>query len=226
MTAEETVAVQIARRVGEILNLNSADNVINSVKLCRLSAVVQNQSSGTPGAGLSGGLLQESLWVDMLLESGFGFTKETTDATTVDADYYMDGIPISHKTIGYKGTGDLALAWSKNPPDGLQRTVFNAPMAIACMKKPGARTWGLVDFGYYVVPLDYLRSQIQFNSNNKTDSLISRHQVVSAIEYSRAIESFVPLPYDHDWGLRKSLSHWRAGLGAVIENEHSEGTPS
>jgi hypothetical protein len=214
MTDFEILAIQIAKAVGEILQKQSDDAVSNMVKLCRLSSVLQNQIKG-PGAGLSGGVQQENLWVDMLLESDNAFSKTVGIGKVTDADYYYNGNPISHKTIGYRGAGTLALTWSKNPPGGLKREDFLATVAIACTACNETKFWRDSPYGYYVIPLDYLNDKIMFSANNKTDSLISANQVRSAIQYARTIGSFVPLAYEHDWGVGKKLSHWSAGLAGI-----------
>lgn len=209
MTDYEVLACQIAKSVEYVLKSQSSDGVSNMIKLCRLSSVLQNQITG-PGAGLSGGVQQENLWVDMLLESNEGFTKTVTTGQVTDADYYYKGNPISHKTIGYKGSGILALTWSKNPPEGLKRNDFLATVAIAC-----TASWKDTQYGYYVIPLDYLNEKIVFTSNNKTDTLISANQVRAAIHYAKELGSYVPLSYVHSWGIGKKLSHWKAGLSGV-----------
>jgi hypothetical protein len=214
MTDSEMLAIQIAKAVGEILQKQSDDGVSNMVKLCRLSSVLQNQIQG-PGAGLSGGVQQENLWVDMLLESDHAFMKTVGIGKVTDADYYYKGNPISHKTIGYRGAGALALTWSKNPPGGLKREDFLATVAIACTASNETKFWRDSPYGYYVIPLDYLNDKIVFSANNKTDTLISANQVRSAIQYARTIGSFVPLAYEHNWGVGKKLSHWKAGLAGI-----------
>jgi hypothetical protein len=214
MTDFEILAIQIAKAAGNILQQQSDDGVSNMVKLCRLSSVLQNQIKG-PGAGLSGGVQQENLWVDMFLESDHAFSKTVAIGKVTDADYYYDGNPISHKTIGYAGKGNLALTWSKNPSTGLNREDFLATVAIACTASNETKFWRDTPYGYYVIPLDYLNDKIVFSSNNKTDTLISPNQVRLAIQYARTIGSFVPLAYEHDWGVGKKLSHWRAGLAGI-----------
>lgn len=203
--------------VKEILGLLSDEDVPNELKLCGLSSVLQNQSAGQSGAGLTGGQQQESLWIDMLTMSDSRFTQYYRASPVQDADYYFQGYPISHKTISWNGTGDLALAWSKNPPGGIQRTVFRASMAIALTRRPTSGKWGGIKNGYYLIPLDYLQQQITFSSNNKTDSLIVNKHVIDAIRYAESVGLIVPLAYDHAWGKGKYLSYWGAGLRAVIE---------
>lgn len=208
----------VLEAVKRVLRTVSPENITNEVKLCRLSSVLRNQSAGQNGAGLTGGQQQESLWVDMLTLGDVRFTIGG-DIKIDDADYYFQGYPISHKTIGWTGPGDLALAWSKNPFGGLQRTEFKASVAIALTRKPAGGKWQGIQNGYYIVPLDFLKDNIVFSSNNKTDSLIKANQVISAIRYADRSGLMVPLAYDHEWGRGKYLSYWGAGLNSVIGKE-------
>lgn len=213
-----TLCRTVIEAVRTVLAAPSTDGVTNAVKLCRLSAVLQNQISGRSGAGLTGGQLQEALWVDMLSGADARFAARSSAAVVADADYYFEDYPISHKTVGWAGTGALALAWSKNPPGGLQRTEFKASMAIALTHRPVTRgQWSGIANGYYVVPLDYLRQHVVFSSNNKTDSLIETRYVIAALQYAERESLMIPLPYDHEWGQGKFLSTWRVGLQAVAE---------
>ena len=216
MTDHMKSCLEAIRTVRIILNTKNQENLKNEEIICRLSSVLSNQSAGQNGAGLTGGQQQESLWVDMLTSANLGFTHESEFATG-DADYYFEHYPISHKTIGWNGTGDLALAWSKNPPGGLQRTEFKSSMAIALTRKSSGGKWDNMKNGYYIVPLDYLQGHISFSSNNKTDSLIKADQVIAAIKYSCSLELTVPLPYNHEWGKGKHLSYWGAGLKSITQ---------
>jgi hypothetical protein len=69
-------------------------------------------NAGTKGAGLSGGVAQEKLWREMLADMKAGFTDlPPAGSETAEADYYFNGYPLSHKTIGYKSKKpELALA--------------------------------------------------------------------------------------------------------------------
>jgi hypothetical protein len=213
-----TCCQKVIAAVRAVLNAPSDDGVDNVVKLCRLSSVLQNQNSGTRGAGLTGGQLQEALWVGMLTSVDRRFTARSPAEVVTDADYYFDDYPISHKTIGWAGSGALALAWSKNPPGGIQRTEFKASMAIALTHRPATRgQWADIENGYYVVPLDYLSTHIRLSSNNKTDSLIDTRYVLDALRYAASRSLMIPLAYDHDWGKGKVLSTWRVGLKAVSD---------
>jgi hypothetical protein len=214
MTDHMKSCKEVIEAVRQVLKTVTDENVSNEEKLCRLSSVLQCQSAGQNGAGLTGGQQQESLWVDMLTSANVGFSQKS-DFAIDDADYYFKDYPISHKTIGWNGNGALALAWSKNPPGGLQRTEFKASMAVALTRKSSGGMWANIPNGYYVVPLDYLQKNIEFSSNNKTDSLIKPDQVITAIRYANSVGLMLPLAYNHEWGKGKHLSYWGAGLQGI-----------
>ena len=206
--------------VAKILEETSTDCVRNGVKLCRLTSVVQQQLRGQNGAGLMGGMLQEAIWRDMLVSRSERF-KLNSRTLTADADYYFDGHPFSHKSIGWNGTGDLALAWSKNPVGGLQRMDFTASMAIAVTRKPAVRKggrWYELPNGYYLVPLTYLRRAIRpenFVRNNKTNSVIPAAHVVTALRYAHKQGLWVSLDFDYEWGEGRVLSYWSVPIKFV-----------
>ena len=184
-----------------------------ALRFSTLAAILFRQNEGKQGAGLTGGKQQEDLFRDMLLYSDKRFS-ETGTPEVKDADYYFNNLPPSHKTIGYNGGGDLALAWSKNGPDGLVRNKFHASMVIMCFRdqtKGGALKGQLQ--GAYVVPRDWLQDNISFSSNNKTDSLISASEIVRAMAYATSHALFVPLTYRHEAGGAARVSLWYSGAG-------------
>lgn len=201
----------------------------NNDVLCYLSSILVHQTAGKPGAGLTGGMLQESLWVDMLTAGPhFSSSPESPSNAMIDADYYFDDYPISHKTIGprnWNGTGspplsgsDLALAWSKNPEGGVQRLKFNASIAIAYTghRNPSSKSqWGKLEHGYYMIPLDWL-DNITLKSNNKTDSLISKSDVLTLMIKAKEKSLFAKLDFDYFRGKPYKLSYFKLGLDGII----------
>ena len=184
-----------------------------AVRFSTLAAILFRQNEGKQGAGLTGGKQQEDLFRDMLLYSDKRFSEKGTLGVK-DADYYFNNFPISHKTIGYNGNGDLALAWSKNGPGGLVRNKFHASMVIMCFRnltKNGPLKGQLQ--GAYVVPRDWLQANISFKSNNKTDSLISASEIARAMAFAKSKRLFVPLAYQHGAGGAARVSLWYSGAG-------------
>jgi hypothetical protein len=59
------------------------------------------------GAGLTGGVMREDAFVDMLvLACPTRVSRKKDSGTVPDADYYIDGIPVSHKSISSRSGSD------------------------------------------------------------------------------------------------------------------------
>jgi hypothetical protein len=192
-----------------------------------LASVLQNMTAGTKGAGLSGGVAQENLWREMLadMQNGFSDKPKNTQATA-EADYYFNDYPLSHKTIGYKSGGGaaLALAWSKNPPGGLQRTEFTSSMLILNYKpQPVGKlikdaNWRRAKQGAHIIPLPDLQNIVKkFGSNNKTDSLIESKYVGQLITFSQDNGYSVYFDFDYNAGKDYVLSYWRHGIRGAVK---------
>lgn len=210
------ICFDFAEEVKRILKVELSDGETCESRLCFLSSVLQNQGKGQLGAGLTGGIFQESLWKDMFFSQAPNLFSEPT---TKDADYCFKGVPLSHKTIGWRGSGSLALAWSKNPEGGLQRTEFKSSMVIACTKQPKKRgLWERIPIGLYVIPVTWIQQNVALSSNNKTDSLIEPKYTVKGMRYALENNLFVPVNYDHKSGENLKLSFWSAGRVATVQN--------
>jgi hypothetical protein len=189
-----------------------------------LASVLQNMSAGTKGAGLSGGVAQENLWREMLADMKVGFTDQPPEGSeTAEADYYFKGYPLSHKTIGYKAKNPaLALAWSKNPPGGLQRTEFTTSMVILNFKPQSQRgkdtNWLDARQGAHIIPLPDLKEiVVKFGDNNKTDSLITSEDVGRLIAFSQNNDLSVYFDFDNTVGEGLVLSYWRGGKKGAVQ---------
>jgi len=189
-----------------------------------LASVLQNMSAGTKGAGLSGGVAQENLWREMLADMKVGFTDQPPEGSeTAEADYYFKGYPLSHKTIGYKAKNpSLALAWSKNPPGGLQRTEFTTSMVILNFKPQSQRgkdtNWLDARQGAHIIPLPDLKEiVVKFGDNNKTDSLITSEDVGRLIAFSHNNDLSVYFDFDNTVGEGLFLSYWRGGKKGAVQ---------
>ena len=183
-----------------------------ALRFSTLAAILFRHNAGRQGGGLTGGKQQEDLFRDMLLYSDKRFS-ETGTPGVKDADYYFNNFPLSHKTIGYTGGGDLVLAWS-NGPNGLVRNKFDASMVIMCFRdrRMGGALKGQLQ-GAYVVPRDWLQGNISFSSNNKIDSLIPASEIARAMAYATSHALFVPLTYRHEAGGAARVSLWYSGAG-------------
>ena len=195
-------------------------------RLLFLASVLQNMGAGTKGAGLSGGVAQENLWREMLADMKVGFTDQASEGSeTAEADYYFKGYPLSHKTIGYKAKNPaLALAWSKNPPGGLQRTEFTTSMVLLNYKPQTQRAkdanWRDARQGAHIIPLPDLREiVVEFDGNNKTDSLITSEYVGKLIAFSQSNNLSVYFDFDNTAGQGFILSYWRGGIKGAVRKE-------
>jgi hypothetical protein len=189
-------------------------------RLLYLTAVLQSQNSGTKGAGLTGGVQQENLWFEMLADGSTLFRRKPPPGVspTKDHDYYFNTYPLSHKTIGRAGSGDLALAWSKNPPGGLQRTEFESSMVVVCTRKPSLRgRWSTIGNGIYVIPLPILKDRVVFRSNNKSDSIICADDVIACMTAATAHGLRIPFKFEPSVGRNRVVSLWHAGRDAIRE---------
>jgi len=211
-----TRCASVANAIKSVWETLGPDGVAFGVRLARLASVIAHANSGQQGAGLTAGVQQENLFKDMLFYADKRF-KPSSPGTSVDADYMFDGYPLSHKTIGAKGSGDLALAWSKNPAGGVQRSDFTSSMVVMSFHARSDRgKWAGLGTGAYVIPADYLQATVILGSNNKTDSLIKSHYVTQAMRHARDIGCMVPLAYNHSVSAGVRLSLWQSGAGESI----------
>jgi hypothetical protein len=152
------------------------------------------------GAGLTGGVMREDAFVDMLESALPGrISRSAAAGATSDADYYIDGIPVSHKSISGPAGSELALSWSKNP-GGSPGRVFEANMTILFLPQEPRTisatptSWQSLPSGIYVIDmqsLEAIRAQGKLVSNNKSDNIIPRQELlkllVSALDDGRFI---------------------------------------
>lgn len=195
-------------------------------RLLFLASVLQNMSAGSKGAGLSGGVAQENLWREMLADMDIGFSDTPPHGgSTKDADYYFKGYPLSHKTLGYNSqSAQLALAWSKNPEQGIQRKEFESSMLILSFRKQRKKSpdanWNMARQGVHIIPLTILPQIVtEFIENNKSDSIIKQEYVGQLIRYSQDNNLSVYFDFDNSLGEGLILSYWRGGTKGAIPKE-------
>jgi len=211
---------QVIHELRRVLELPHSTEGTYLSRFLFLTAVLQSQNSGTKGAGLTGGVQQENLWFEMLSDGSTQFVRKPPQGVrpTKDHDYYFNTYPLSHKTIGYRGSGSLALAWSKNPPGGTQRNEFESSMVIVCTRKPNLRgRWSTIGNGIYIIPLPILKEGVVFQSNNKSDSIISADHVVTCMLTAATHGLRIPFKFDPTVGRYRVMSLWHAGSDAIRE---------
>jgi hypothetical protein len=177
-----------------------------------LSSVIENQENKVAMAKATD---REVLFKEMMRSRIVGFDLKPTDVPIAkDSDYYINGINVSYKTVGYSSPSpQFALAWSKNKPGGIQR-FFESHMMISSFKEPcGKRCtkWVGIQQGFYMVPLGTLKKIVnQFGSNNKTDTLITSNHVEDLIRWAYDNGFHIPFKYDHSAGAKYYLPVWDA----------------
>jgi len=177
-------------------------------------SVIENMFRGKPGAGLSSGVRVEQLVLDFMDEKIKGFSKhQDGKSKNIDSDFVYRNIPFSFKKIGKKG-GQLALAWSKNPEKGVQRTKFTSSIMILFSREASKGQWAGLPHGFYFVPQDFLPT-VRLSKNNKTDSLIKAEEVIKMLFYAKNNSFYVPFEFDDEIGRGYCFSDWHSKPKAV-----------
>jgi hypothetical protein len=193
-----TILSVIAAALSKCSNAAGIDNSEYFARLAKRISI--HLAEVGKGAGLTGGVMREDAFVDMLESALPGrVSRRSESGETSDADYYIDGIPVSHKSITSANGSELALSWSKNPGGSPER-VFEANMTIMFLPlEPrtiavSPTSWQSLPTGIYVidmVSLEQLRSGGRLTANNKSDNIIPRQELlkllIAAIEDSRFI---------------------------------------
>ena len=204
--------------IARVLDCRRIDGTDYLSHFLYLVAVLQSQNSGTKGAGLTGGIEQEKIWIDMLQAGSSAFHRAPPPGTTStdDYDYYWESYPLSHKTIGWRGNGDLALAWSKNPKGGRQRTRFESSIVVVVTRQPSprSRSWDGIGQGVYVIPVTALTG-VTLKANNKSDSIFAAEDVRRCLRESRNAGLHLPFSFDPERGRSRCVSIWHAGPDAI-----------
>jgi hypothetical protein len=175
------------------------------------------------GAGLTGGVMREDAFVDMLISACPTQVSRTKGVGAVpDADYYINGIPVSHKSISSRSGSHLALSWSKNP-SGTPSRNFKAHMAVMFVPTLGslpakpANPWRSLPTGVYVIgvtELETLRKDGKLKSNNKSNDILPKGEIARLM--------YAALTRGHFVGLKSTgapVSHGRISLWKLVAPE-------
>jgi hypothetical protein len=205
---------ELINELEKILNKNG-----NKKKLMEMESVLQNMYQGKPGAGLTSAARREALWIDFFASESKLISRPQSNLC-FDADYYFKGIPFSHKEIGWRGPGDLAISWSKNPQGGKKRINFDASMVLIFLKKHKKRKVS-PKHGIYIIPVETLNDVLspKLTANNKTDSLIKYANLETILNQYHQDQSrlFIPLDYSHEFGEGKYISDWPSRIIKAID---------
>lgn len=143
------------------------------------------------GKGLSTGIMVETVLQEL-------FKKQIEDYEPYhigQADMKICSQPISFKKVGVKSC--LALNWSKN--EKITKPIFEHPILILHLedKKWWERKTGFNEFiprGFYMINAEFCNENVQFKSNNKTNSLINAENVYKMLIYAKTKQWVLFLP--------------------------------
>jgi len=162
------------------------------------------------GAGLTRGQL-----IDKLMTETIEKLPEFEPCHVGQADLRAFGEEYSWKSLTNGGT-TLALSWSKNGESGRRTTSFERDVIILNLKserwytkKNDPRSRIVVERGIYVCDKDYANECVTLGENNKTDSLVSKSDLLHLLTHSTHNGWFVPL--------EKKNTYEYAGIGACLK---------
>lgn len=149
------------------------------------------------GAGLTRGQ-----WIDRLMSETLMGLPSFEPCHDGQADLRAFDSEYSWKTLT-NGAGVLALAWSKNGEGGERVTHFERDIIILNLV---SERWykrrpddPIIERGIYVCDKDYANECVTLGENNKTDSLISKSDLLDMLKHSMTNGWFVPLEKKHDY---------------------------
>jgi len=224
MIDHEAMCCRALDEIKRVLALKRKDGVPFVNHFLFLMSVLHNQHRGTKGAGLTGGLEREKVWIEMLEAGSRTFRRKPPVGASPpprDYDYYWESYPLSHKTIGWSGNGDLALAWSKNPAGGVQRKDFESSIVIVNSHRNTRRgNWAKVGMGVYLIPVPVLIERVTLKSNNKSDSIIGSDDVRACLRHAQDIGLYHAFTFNPEQGRSRYFSMWHASHDAIREQDH------
>jgi hypothetical protein len=178
---------------------NLDENLLEQISECCFEIREHCQSDGK---GLTTGLL-----VDKYLDSIFPkFLPEYEEYHVGEADFKINGIPISFKTIN--GVKSIALAWSKNKETSKRREFWNENIMI--FNRITEQKWAqgptkqfndhdkeyytdIMPCGFYLVN-KCCQNWTKLTQNNKTNSLVDSKYVYEMLKTAKENDLFIPLP--------------------------------
>ena len=220
---EEEKCRSIIKNIKGLLELESElAGVKNLDDYLFMSSIIENQENKIPLAKATD---REILFKQMMKSNIADFNLKPKDAPVVkDSDYYMEGIDVSFKSIGYSSPSpQFALAWSKNNPGGVKR-FFESSMMIVNFRKPcgkKSKKFLGIQQGFYMIPLENLKKIVdKFGSNNKTDTVITSNHVENLIRWAHKNDFHIPFEYNHSVGEKYYLPLW--GAKPILKSCYSQ----
>jgi hypothetical protein len=154
------------------------------------------------GAGLSSGI-----FIDMLLcEFLSNKLEKCEEYHNGECDIKINDINFSLKKINGKSL--LALDWSKNKNDSINKDIFTHNIILINTKT--CQWWKknpnninidddidytkIIKSAFYIIDKDYCKENIKLSSNNKSNSIITHQNVYKMIDNSIKNGSYIEIP--------------------------------
>ena len=153
------------------------------------------------GCGMTRGGFVDKLFIEQLSNHEF-FTENRIG----QADVSFYGRAYSLKTITSGGTA-IALSWSKNP-NIIERKFDHDVILFNLQGAKWTRKSPFFDRGIYILSKDYANEHVTLTSNNKSDHVVPKKQLVDLIVHAIVRDRFIPLEsvYTYIWSIKNGIS--------------------
>lgn len=171
---------------------------INIISECFEKATVINSYISTKLKSQGGGLAS-AVFVDLFVTE---FLEEKLSSFHTHHDGETDCIildtSISFKKIcPKKSDPSIALDWSKNQTKS-EKEYFTDDMMIFSLRELSSRLFkDTIPIGIFFIPKDFCKKYIPLKSNNKTDSLIDKNNLMKMMYYAYEKKLFLPISTSH-----------------------------
>ena len=151
------------------------------------------------GCGMTRGGFVDKLFIEQLSNHEF-FTENRIG----QADVSFYGRAYSLKTITSGGTA-IALSWSKNP-NIIERKFDHDVILLNLYGAKWTRTT-FFDRGIYILSKDYANEHVTLTSNNKSDHVVPKNQLLDLLAHAIQMERFIPLePVNtYTWSIKNGI---------------------
>ena len=162
---------------------------------------IKNAISGN-GAGMMRGGLIDKLCIEHLSKYDDFFTENRIG----QADVSFYGRAYSLKTLTSGGSA-IALSWSKNP-NIIERKFDHDVILFNLQGAKWTRKSPFFDRGIYILSKDYANEHVTLTSNNKSDHVVPKKQLVDLLAHAIVMDRFIPLEsvYRYIWSIKNGIS--------------------
>lgn len=154
-----------------------------------------------PGCGMMRGGLVDKLCIEHL--SNYEFFTENRIG---QADVSFYGHAYSLKTLT-SGGNPITLSWSKNP-NIIERKFDHDVILFNLYGAKWTKTSPFFDRGIYILSKDYANQHVTLTSNNKSDHVVPKKQLVELLVHAIVMDRFIPLEsvYTYIWSIKNGIS--------------------